>query len=74
MIKYLFPKCINPLVKDTLSNRFNEWVCGKNFKNCIRVGSYYRMPQAWCARCGHRNKGLAIESVPEWQLPDRLED
>lgn len=69
-MKRLFPKCRNPLVKDTLRNRFKEWWCGKDFKNCIRTGSYYGMSQAWCARCGHRNKGLAADHVPEWQMPD----
>lgn len=65
MLKFLFPKYKNSLVKDTFIDRFNEWLCGKNFKQCIRIGSYYRMSQAWCARCGHRNKGLAAEHVPE---------
>lgn len=67
--KFLFKKCENPLVKDTFTNRYNEWLCGKKHKNCITVGSYYRMSQAWCSRCGHRNR-CAGEGVPEWQLPD----
>lgn len=71
-MKRLFKPCKNPLVEDNLSNRFNEWLCGKNFKNCIKVGSYYGMPQAWCARCGHKNYG-ASEHVPEWMLPDRFD-
>lgn len=73
MIKSLFPKVKNPLVEDTFYNRFNEWLCGKNFKSCIRYGSYYGMAQGSCRRCGHKNKGLASEDVPEWQLPNRLQ-
>ena len=71
MLKYLFPKLKNPLIEDTLSNRFNEWLCGKKHQNCIKVGGYYGMGQAWCSRCGHKNWS-ASENVPEWQLPDRL--
>jgi hypothetical protein len=70
LIKKIFPKCKNPLVKDTLKNRFNEWLCGKNFRRCIRYESYYGMAQAWCKRCGHKNKGLASDGVPEWHIPD----
>lgn len=71
-MKWLFPKCANPLVPDTLRNRYAEWICGKDFKNCITIGTSFIAPQAWCARCGHRNKGLAADHVPEWQLPDRI--
>lgn len=72
-MKRLFPKVKNPLVEDTFYNRFNEWLCGKDFKSCIMFGSYYGMPQASCRRCGHKNKGIASEGVPEWRLPDRLQ-
>lgn len=70
MLKYLFPKPQNPLVPDTLKHRFNSWLCGKDFKNCIRRGSYYGMPQATCCRCGHKNRYMAADSVPEWRQPD----
>jgi hypothetical protein len=70
MLKYLFPKSRNPLVADTLKNRYNAWLCGKEHQHCIRVGSYYGMAQAWCRRCGHVNKYLAADHVPEWNNPD----
>jgi hypothetical protein len=73
MIKYLFLKVKNPLIEDNLYNRFNEWLCGRTYKNCIKRGSYYGMPQAWCARCGHKNRGYAAEHVSEWHIPDRLD-
>jgi hypothetical protein len=73
ILKHLFPKVKNPLVEDNLSNRFNEWLCGKNFKNCIMIGEYYGMPQSYCKRCGHKNHGIASDGVKEWNLPDRLD-
>lgn len=73
LLKKLFPPVKNPLVEDTLSNRFYESQCGDNFEHCIRIGSYYGMVQATCARCGHKNRGIASEGVPEWVLPDRLD-
>lgn len=70
MIKYLLPKTQNPLIKDNLVNRINSWLCGKNFKNCIKTGSYYGMAQSRCIRCGHKNRYIAADFVPEWSIPD----
>jgi len=64
-------KTQNPLIEDTLRQRFKEWVCRK-FGH-ITVGPYYGMPQAWCGRCGCRNDGIACFNAPEWHVPDYLE-
>jgi hypothetical protein len=57
----------NPLTGDTFEQRAREQRCKSG--SCITVGSYYGMPQATCARCGHRNR-CAGDFVKEWSLPD----
>jgi uncharacterized OB-fold protein len=57
----------NTLTGDTFEQRAREQRCKSG--SCITVGSYYGMPQATCARCGHRNK-CAGNFVKEWSLPD----
>jgi hypothetical protein len=57
----------NPLTGDTLQQRINESICRRH--GCIDWGTYYDLPQATCARCGHRNS-CAGWHVKEWELPD----
>lgn len=72
LFKWIFSKVKNPLIEDNLSNRYNEWLCGKKFQNCYHIGPYYGMPQASCRRCGHKNYGIAADFISEWSLPWRL--
>jgi hypothetical protein len=57
----------NKTVPESFKQKFREFLC--KWLGCIEYGPYYGMPQASCARCGHKN-WCGSEHVPEWQPPD----
>lgn len=57
----------NTLVKDSPNQRAREFIC--KIYGCETIGKYYKLPQATCRRCGHKNK-CAGDHMPEWNNPN----
>lgn len=68
-VKYLLilPNISNPHVTNSIKNRIKLYIC-IHF-GCIKTGSYYNMPQAYCRRCGHKNEGICDPDYPEYSKP-----